>query len=619
VTADLGGTTVKSCALVCGDRPPAGSAGISPASSSVQAVDLVVPTSAAGFFALSGGDVGGDGVGSTAKVLAATEVIGPEEFRDVARRALEARDRFLAEACAGETLDGVDPATLFLADGLLHDFRDVLFAHRLANALAEQGIRRVVWLPAPEGEGGLRGDLFFRAFRASLPAGATVEQAPGAPSTGPRLDALRRLGYPLRRLRNRVMAAVARPRRCRAVLSFSGRQWQRFGDAIADLRDRYGGDLHFWYLGRVDRELRRWAGERRLPLAELNFPTAADPDVRRFFARHHRRWQTSSRERLAAAAGCPAIAGEELGPYFDTLFGYTFPRAAQWLRRVRRALADAGPELVVGSAAFTYLNAIPLRAAGALGIPSLALSHSYVSGDHSPVPSRFFACRNRFEREGFRRAFPDDAGVLYCRNARDPLGYPVSEGVAPPADGERVVAVLTASTHFGGRAMPMLDVGRYARTLRALLLRPPGEVAGLTFRLKFHPRFDLSHLLAPEEMAGNVEIFPALGSIRELLARSWVTVLFDHFGGAAVDAVDAGAPVIFLDSAGYFYPRVEPADLTAAVRVEGVKELWALLAELAADPDRHRQLRERCRRFREERLTPADTLISDRLAEVLDR
>jgi len=606
---------MTSCALVCGDRPPAGSAGVSPASFA-RGVDLVVPTSAAGLLALSGGEGGDDGDGgSTAKVLATTEVIGPEAFRDVARRALETRDRFLAEACAGETLDGVDPATLFLADGLLHDFRDLLFAHRLAAALGERGVRRVVWLPAPEDEGGLRGDLFLRAFRASLPAGATVEQAPGAPLPGPRLDAFRRLGYPLRRLRNRVVAAVARPRRCRAVLAFSGRQWQRFGDAIADLRDRYGGDLHFWYLGRVDRELRRWAGERRLPLAQLNFPTAVDPDVRRFFDRHHRRWQTSGRERLAAAVDCPAIAGEELGPCFDTLFGYTFPRAAQWLRRVRRALAAAGPELVVGSAAFTYLNAIPLRAAGALGIPSLALSHSYVSGDCSPVPSRFFACRNRFEREGFRRAFSDDAGVLYCRNACDRLSYPVSEDAAPPGDGERVVAVLTASPHFGGRAMPMLDVGRYARTLRALL-RPPAEVAGLDFRLKFHPRFDLSHLLAPEEMAGNVGIFPTLGSIRELLARSWVTVLFDHFGGAAVDAAEAGAPVIFLDSAGYFYPRVEPADLTAAVRVEGVEELWTLLAELAGDPERHRELRERCRRFREKRLAPAAALLSDRLDQL---
>jgi hypothetical protein len=72
-------------------------------------------------------------------------------------------------------------------------------------------------------------------------------------------------------------------------------------------------------------------------------------------------------------------------PWFKRLFAYTLPRTVEWGRTLRGFLESARPEVLVGSAAYTYMTQFPYHVARETGIPSLALSHTFVPGSNCRV------------------------------------------------------------------------------------------------------------------------------------------------------------------------------------------------------------------------------------------
>lgn len=544
------------------------------------------------------------------------DLIPTDSLHSLAERALACRDRFLELAAAGAGLEP-DPLPLFQGDELLHLFREVLYGQRVAEALIEHGFDRIGLLLGEAADGSPTAATFSRAVEAALDTageGGRLQRSGGEIGASGGLRVLGRLDNLRRKLRNRVERLVVRPPRAgRCVAAFSSSQWKRFGGALADLRRHFGGDVACWYLGRLDASVRRGMAELGLPLSQVMLPLGVEPEVDTVFERRHRAWLDQGRHRLAEEMACPALAAPALEEVFALLFGFTFRRAGQWMRDLGRHLERHRPELVVGSAAFTYESALPLRVAEELDIPSLALSHSYVSGDHGLMPARHLACRNAFERQGYRHAVSDDRRVLYCHNASDTLSYDVLERPVPSGPERKRVALLTASALLGREVMPLHELGPWVRTLRDLLA-PPVELAEIEWVFKFHPRFDVGRQLAASDLPANVRFYPATASVHDLLAESWLAVLVNHVGGVGIDARLAGLPLILLDSANYRYPRVRPESLEP-VTVTGAEALWRLVGDLHRDGARYQALQDHNRAFVEHWLTPSDKSLAQRLAE----
>ena len=545
-----------------------------------------------------------------------SELVPDDTFRRLAEQALTCRDRFLQLVAGPFDLEQDDPLAMFRGDDLLLLWREVLYGQALADAVQQRGWRRVLWQPAvglggssiaeilaQSVEGGLGEDIHWQR----LPAGV----AEGASGARHRLGRQQRLGRQrlanlYRKVRNRCeryWRRPPRPARCLAIFSTS--QWQRFSSALDDLQSMYGPDLSVWYLGRLEGPIVEAMAERRIALSPVPMPPVVDADIETFFIRRHRRWQDHGRHVLAEEMACPSIASAALERLFATWFRFTFPRSCQWMRELKRAMRRCAPELVVGSAAFTSTSAMPLLAARRLDIPSLALSHTYICGDHSPVPARYLACRNDFERQGFARAFADDRRIIRCHNASDAMSYSPRGAEATLGNtGRRRIALLTASPQFRAHAMPLHPLGPWVDTL-ATLCTPPDDLDGVEWVFKFHPRFDLTSHLEALAKSSNVVVYPASASVHELLKDCWLAVLVNHFGGVGVDARRLGVPVIFLDSAGYCYPHVDPESLEAP-RLERPEDLWQWVRDLLQEPDRYAALQRHNQSFVEGALHNAE-------------
>ncbi len=591
--------------VVIADRSP------EPSQEEIRSADLVIPLFLDSLPSL-------DSLGE--RVSFPTELIPASRARALADRALRDRDLFLERACAGETLDDLDVPAIFATDELLVVFREILFGQELGRILSERGIEKVSWVAATSTAGGTVAEDCRRALAASLGPEIELVETRGASARRREQPLLEKLSYPLRRLRNRLQSISGSDLGDgRWVAVFPGGHWQRFRSTLQDLAAYGSSPFQLWYLGRAGADLRKWSREVGIRLVNLPYPGSVDSDIEAFFDRHRNRWRGEGLEALAREIDCPVLQRPEVAARLDLYFDLTFRRTAQWARALRAAVQRAEPELVVGSAAFTYTTAMPFHVTKAAGVPSLALSHTQVSGDHSPVVSTYLACRNPFEREGFRRSFPDDSRALICENASDVLTYEVTTDAEVPAGrGERIVALLTAAPHFHLFAMPLHECGECFRTLRALSA-PPDDLREFDLVWKSHPRFDLSTLLHDVDLAPNVRIYPASASVSKLIAESWICILVNHFGGVAVDVATAGKPLLFLDSAGYYYPRVEPSTLEAMERVGGVDELWAEVRALARDESRYRSLARKSRSFRDRRLAARHGSLPEALEEALGR
>lgn len=546
--------------------------------------------------------------------LLTSDLVPTETFHRLANDALRGRDRFL-QLAGGSPIRPEDPLSIFLGDDLLHVWREILYGQAIADALSDRSFQQLLWQPGVSSEGSATAEVFFQALTGGLAGRIPWQRLPGPPTRHSR-SLRHRLGNAYRKGRNRLERLWARPLRPgRCIAIFSTNQWKRFMTTLDDLQGAFGADLSLWYLGRLNAPLEEAMAKRGIDLSQIQLPPVVDDDIKALFVRRHQRWREHGRHQMAEEMACPAIASPTLEGLFGSYFDFTFPRAYQWLRDLEAALEACRPELVVGSAAFTFTSALPLVAAQRCNIPSLALSHTYISGDHSPVPARYLACRNTFERQGFVDAFADDNSVLFCHNASDHLSYQVT-GSAPLTNigKTRRVALLTASPQFPTFVMPIHEIGPWVETIEALC-KPPEDLQDIQWVFKFHPRFDLTHHLETFDCSDNVQVYPPTASLHELLADCWLAVLVNHVGGVGIDARLAGVPLVFLDSANYHYPKVD-ADSLQAVRLTSHEELWQRVRSLLEDGDRgYDDLLQQNRDFVAQRLTLANVSLSQCLEE----
>lgn len=557
---------------------------------------------------------------TTGRRLLTSDLLPTADFLDLAHRAPSCRHRFLQwveEGSAG-ALGHHHPLAMFLGDDLLHAWREILYGQACAEALAEHGdIQRLLWRPGTSGGGAATAELFFQSLVGGLAGRLPCRRLAGS-ITSPRQGWQRRLDNAYRKVRNRLEQSWGRPPRSgRCLAVFSTNQWQRFTSALDDLRDAFGEELSLWHLGRLDPSLVEAMRKRRIPVSQLPLPPRVDVDIATFFEGRYRQWNEHGRYQLAEDMACPNVASPELESFFAGYFTFTFPRACQWLRDIESAFAACRPEVVIGSAAYTFTSALPLIAAEGQNIPSVALSHTYISGDHSPVPSRFLACRNAFERQGFAESFADDGAVFHCRNASDDLSYQVTASTPPIglAGGMRRIALLTASPQFQSHAMPIHEIGPWIETIEALC-EPPEDLEDVQWIFKFHPRYDLTQHVERRGRADNVLICPATASLHEVLSDCWLAVLVNHIGGVGIDARLADVPIAFLDAAHFCNPFVDP-DSLQAIRLQSHHELWQLVRDLTDEPSRYAELQRANQEFVAQRLTSANASLSQCLTAAM--
>jgi hypothetical protein len=544
-----------------------------------------------------------------APILPLRELLPYDEIRALGERAHDLTAALGRPPSGPVRLDGVDWNHLLCDDGALFYARELLFGQALGRALSAARPDAVSWVGAGAYEPHLPLHGLLAALRreSALPIACWSTAARRRHDLLPRLSARARRA--LRRLRRRPPVAGG----CRVAAIFATSEWQRFTNALEALRRTEGAGFEVWYLGPIPKALRAWAASVGVTVRSVAYPDAVEPDVQRFAEVRWRAWRDRDRAELAERFACPALAGDEVGAHFRRLFTLTLPRTVQWGRTVGQMLGRRRPSLLLGSAAFTYLSAFPFHVAAARRVPSLALAHAAAPGDHLPTAATFLGCRNGFEREGFRRAFPDDERVVLARDAGNRLSYEPSPAAPATAGPGRLVAVLTSSPSTEGLVLPMVEIEAFVATLRALAA-PPGELSGLRVALKFHPRFDLSPLLGDLFDGSRIELYPAHASVTDLLAEAWAIVVCNHYGSVVAEAAATGKPLVFLDSARFHYPGVETLAVAAGERVESVGELWRLLAELASSPQLYRELAARCRAFRDRLLSPVHTTLAEAIA-----
>lgn len=205
--------------------------------------------------------------------------------------------------------------------------------------------------------------------------------------------------------------------------------------------------------------------------------------------------------------------------------------------------------------------------------------------------------------------------MLYCQNTANRLSYTSNLSAVPKRDNQPIVAILTAPSSADGFVMPWVDDGKFVTTLAALG-SPPQELNLLDFVFKSHPRFDISSLLEKVIRAPNLLVWPPEAPVTELLEKAWVIVICNHYGSVVAEAVATGKPIIFLDSAHYFYPNVQKSAFKAGEVVEDGPTLWELLRCLRDSMPFYEKLKERCQLFRSQYFQPSDLTLAQQLVRL---
>jgi hypothetical protein len=145
----------------------------------------------------------------------------------------------------------------------------------------------------------------------------------------------------------------------------------------------------------------------------------------------------------------------------------------------------------------------------------------------------------------------------------------------------------------------------------------PDDLADFEFLIKSHPRFNLSTLfLSLGIRSDHVTILDADVSLLDLLEKAWAVAMFNYFGSAAVLAIRAEKPILFLNSAGLFLPPGEEwLAFPAGEVVEDIPSFWSLLRRLKGSPAFYRELQGRCQRFKAEQLEIVEQTLPQRVRE----
>ena len=531
---------------------------------------------------------------------------------ELALRAQELLVQFTAEACQGATLDGIDWLQGFIEDQKLLYFREVLMAQELAPHLGAE-FEEIILLGMPNISPGAPLHGFIEVLKLHLRERvATWSHLLVKRDDRMLRKAQKKLGAGFRRLNNFLASSAEPAGVCKGIGVFSTSQWERFTEPLLELRDLYGDQFQIWYLGPIPGKLHTWANEAALRVTTIPYPQRVDRDVREFFNDHWNRWISHRRHELARKTGCPSFANEAFLPFLEQLFNYTLPRTVQWARSLRHFLRRASPGWILGSAAYTYMSKFPYYVAKKMDIPSIALSHTSVSGDYGVVPATYLVCKNLFERKGYQGSFVDDGSILYCRNSSNRLSYVANDSMSIPESHRPIVAVLTAPATGNGSVMPWTDDAQCVTTLKTLG-NPSQDLSDLDFIFKSHPRFDISSFLQRVAVAPNVRVLPAQASVTELLEKAWVIVVCNHYGSVVAEAAMNGKPILFLDSAHFFYPYIDPMGFAAGEVVKDMDTFWRLLRNIKVSPEVYSKLAERCQSFRSRYLQPSTLTLAEQL------
>lgn len=381
------------------------------------------------------------------KVRSIEDFVPYEEIVRLATRANDLAQLAAEGFCKGETFDGYNwPKISWYAQ--LYFFRDVLLGEALASSLKGDGFETVFWV----GEQGQNpgyylstADTVCSTLRCCL--GNRLEiLRPLSHSLGlPHGHFQRKIQHGLQRVQKFMFDRTPTISKCQVIAIFGATtEWERFTDALEEVGQEYGEEFQLWFLGRIPEKLREWISARKLKSISIPYPNTLDEDILSYFKNQWESWLIHLRYALAEEFGCKVLSSDLLQYHFAFYFNRLWPRLAQWGRRIEGYLNAAQPRWIIGSAAYSHETAIPYYVSAKSGISSIALPHAYIPGGHGRIKSSLLACRNRFERENFRRPFPDDRRVLYCRNAGNEISYTANPAQRSLKDGHPIVAVLTA-------------------------------------------------------------------------------------------------------------------------------------------------------------------------------
>ena len=546
-------------------------------------------------------------------VTAVEEWVPYAEMKRLALRAYEINQAFAAESCGRELLDGYDWPRICVN---MQDFffRDILLAEALAEALKKEPWEKVVWVGNPRKEGCLvvpTDNVVANTFCASLGNRWEVLEPPHRENRG-FLALLRRKALGGFRLLGKKMRFFWEKRisPCQVVAVFPPpEEWERFSDALEELHQNWGRDFQVWSVGRVPPRMQAWAKDRGARAVWLPYPDAVRGETAAFFRKHWERWSSRGRHGFAEREGCRALASNYLAYHFDFYFNKIWPRVAEYSRVLEKYLQRIHPRYLIGSTDPNTTQQFVYAVAQKMGIPSIALPHGSVQVGDTLIGSSFLACRNRFERSSFLRSFPEESRVLYCRNTANDLSYTASFEVPPTGGGKKAVLILSCDVEMEQSLMPFADRVAVVEAFRRLKDMPE-DLRDLELFIKGHPRWNLSVMIRELGLqTPNLRVLDSGLSLLRLVEKSWAVVMFNYFGSAVVHAILAEKPILFLNSAGLFWPLTDWLSFGAGEVVEDIASLWNRLRRLKETPPAYQELQERCRRFKKENLAvPQGTL-----------
>jgi hypothetical protein len=358
-------------------------------------------------------------------VASVEDFVPYDRIMALALRAHEINLEFSREAFQGQTLDGYDWAKICWHMQQWF-FRDVLLAEELVSALNARGYEKIIWLGKVEKHKALYLPTYASVagvFRFHLPGKFETRDWPGKPGFKSLDPWKRTIQAGLGILYKRMIFQEPSPRPCQVVAIWSINEWDRYTDALMNLREQFGNQFQLWILGtRSPESLKQWASARKITLVNVPYPEAVDEEIADFFTQSWDHWKKRGRWDFARAIHSPACGADELQGHFQFFFRKVWPRMAQWAKDLERQLRRANPRWLIGSSNYPPEWALPHYLATKLGIPSIALPHSYVQYGDGWVESSFLACRNRFERT------PSLMTIGSCTAIMPEMGFPITPG-----------------------------------------------------------------------------------------------------------------------------------------------------------------------------------------------
>jgi len=162
--------------------------------------------------------------------------------------------------------------------------------------------------------------------------------------------------------------------------------------------------------------------------------------------------------------------------------------------------------------------------------------------------------------------------VIYCRNAGNELSYQVKDEKGCSAGQKKMVALLTSDPDVSDAFMAMADRRSFIQVFKQFADLPE-DLADLEFVIKSHPRWDLSDFFRSLHLPENIRVLDSKASLMDLTERAWVIAMINHFGSATVHAIRSEKPILFLNSAGLFWPHTEWLAFPAGEVAEDVPSL----------------------------------------------